>query len=265
MDAVTTESGETLDHLAGDWRLFQLKRGHRFSTDDLMTAWRAAASVPAGGGPLRQLDLGAGIGSVGLLALWRLLQRGVDARLTMVEVQPISHALARKSVRWNGLQERVSARLGDLREALGPVDAGAFDLVTGSPPYLPLGQAVASKHPQKAAARFELHGDVFDYCRAAAFALAPGGRFVFCHASRDPRPEQAVAAAGLTLCQRTDVIFRSPGQSEEPLIALFTCAPAATRSGEAVRDVFVVRGPDGRWTDEYLAMRADMGTTVWNP
>ena len=70
----------TLDTLAGSWRLYQLRHGHRFSTDDLLTAWAALRAKPEA---RRLLDLGAGIGSVGLLALWKL---SVEAHLTMVEV-----------------------------------------------------------------------------------------------------------------------------------------------------------------------------------
>ena len=45
----------TLDILAGDWRIFQLRTGHRFSADDLLTAWTAVRTNPAA----RQvLDLG---------------------------------------------------------------------------------------------------------------------------------------------------------------------------------------------------------------
>src|SRR5215471_17041737 len=58
----------TLDTLAGDWRILQLRTGHRFSADDLLTAWTAVRANPAA----RQvLDLGACIGSVGLLVLWQ--------------------------------------------------------------------------------------------------------------------------------------------------------------------------------------------------
>jgi tRNA1Val (adenine37-N6)-methyltransferase len=82
----------TLDILAGRWRIFQLCRGHRFSTDDLLTAWTAVRARPEA---RRLLDLGAGLGSVGLLALWKL---PTDGHLTMVEVQEVSHALARRLV-----------------------------------------------------------------------------------------------------------------------------------------------------------------------
>jgi tRNA1Val (adenine37-N6)-methyltransferase len=236
----------TLDILAGDWRIFQLRRGHRFSTDDLLTAWAAVRATPQA---RRLLDLGAGIGSVGLLALWRL---PTEAHLTMVEVQAVSHALACRTVLYNGLAARVALHLRDLRSWPG----GEYDMVTGSPPYLPLARGVRPQHTQKAAARFELHGDVFDYCSAAARSLGGSGVFCFCHSADDPRPEQAIARAGLTLISRQPVYFRA---LLPPRVALFTCA----RRGERVNlPPLVVRDRDGHWTAEYLAIRAEMGAST---
>jgi tRNA1(Val) A37 N6-methylase TrmN6 len=233
----------TLDTLAGDWRIFQLRAGHRFSADDLLTAW---AAVQANPGARTVLDLGAGIGSVGLLALWKLPPA---AHLTMVEVQAISHTLARRTVAYNALEERVSLHHQDLRAWPG----GRFDLITGSPPYITVGHGVQPQHPQKAAARFELHGDVFDYCQAAARALAEHGIFCFCHAADDPRPERAIQQAGLTLRQRQAVHFRA---SLPPRMALFTCAWQGRRADPPP---FYIRDLAGHWTATYLALRADMG------
>ncbi|MCK6524793.1 methyltransferase [Myxococcota bacterium] len=244
---------ESLDRLTADWRIFQLRRGHRFSTDDTLTAWTAARARP---GSRRLLDLGAGIGSVGLLTLWRMPP---DATLTMVEVQEVSHKLARRTVALNGLLGRVTLRHKDMRDPTALAGDAPYELITGSPPYIPLGKGIVSAHPQRAGARMELRGDVFDYCRAAASVLAPDGRFCLCHAAGDPRPEQAIAAAGLTLLARQDVIFR-PRQA--PTIALFSCAWTGER---ADLPPFVVRGEDSEWTDEYLKLREEMGTVVWRP
>ena len=113
----------TDDLLCGDWRILQLRRGHRFSTDDVLTAWTAADLRPDA---RRLLDLGAGIGSVGLQTLWRM---GPQARLWMVEVQEVSHQLARRTVERNGLGDRVVARHSDLRAQ----DAKSAAFTTGSP------------------------------------------------------------------------------------------------------------------------------------
>lgn len=236
----------TCDTLAGHWRIFQLRDGHRFSADDLLTAWAAVQAKPQA---RRVLDLGAGIGSVGLLALWRL---PTDAHLTMIEVQAISHALANRTVCYNALAERVTLHLQDLRAWAG----GEFDLVTASPPYLPPARGIRPRHAQRAAARFELHGDVFDYCRTAARSLDQSGVFCFCHAADDPRPEQAIVRAGLTILQRQLVYFRA---MLPPRIALFTCAWQGERL-EA--PPVIIRDSQGRWTAEYLAIREEMGAST---
>ncbi|MBT9585109.1 methyltransferase [bacterium] len=235
---------ETLDHLAGDWKIYQLKGGHRFSADDLLTAWTAARVCP---GATRILDLGCGLGSVGLLALWRLPQ----ARLTGVEVQSISLQLAHKTLAHNHLQQRVELLHQDLRQ---PIAAGRFPLITGSPPYFPLGKATVSPHPQRAAARCELHGDVFDYCRVAALHLGEEGRFVFVHAAADPRPAQAIERTGLALLACQPVHFRA---QLPPTVSLYTCAWKGQRQDPAP---FVIRDESGLWTEEYLEMRRQMGT-----
>jgi tRNA1Val (adenine37-N6)-methyltransferase len=236
----------TLDRLAGSWRIFQLRRGHRFSTDDLLTAWAAVRAQPKA---RRLLDLGAGIGSVGLLALWKLPPGG---DLTMVEVQAVSHALARHTVAYNGLAARVTLHLMDLRRWPG----GTFDLVMASPPYLPLARGVCPQHAQKASARFELHGDIFDFCSAAACSLADTGVFCFSQAADDPRPEQAIATSGLTLVHRQRVYFRA---TVRPRMALFTCAWRGTREDPPP---LVIRDQEGRWTAEYLSIREEMGASA---
>ena len=49
------------------WLIAQRKSGHRHSIDDVLTAWYALQNSP----PITEhLDLGTGIGTVGLLTLW---------------------------------------------------------------------------------------------------------------------------------------------------------------------------------------------------
>ena len=89
--------GEDLCLLAGDWRILQKRRGHRWSLDDLVTA-AFAAEVAGTTATAGILDLGCGIGAVLLLLAWRF----PNARLTGVEAQAESLALARRSIEWNG-------------------------------------------------------------------------------------------------------------------------------------------------------------------
>ncbi len=76
--------GETLDRLSGAWWILQLERGHRFNTDDVLTAWTGLEAAPRA---RTVLDLGAGVGSIGLMVLQEL---GDEARLVSLEVQRVS-------------------------------------------------------------------------------------------------------------------------------------------------------------------------------
>jgi tRNA1(Val) A37 N6-methylase TrmN6 len=247
---VEPEAGETLNYISGHYRIFQYENGHRFSTDDVLTAWYATQWGPRVG---RAADLGSGIGSVALVVAWRL----AGAALVTVEAQAMSVRLARKSVRYNGLEGRVEVWEGDLRDFR---DDAPFDLVTGSPPYFPPGTAVEAAHPQAVPARIEVRGTVADYARTAARILAPGGlfAFVFPFAQRE-RAEAALRAHELVLLRRRDVVFK---EGEAPRISLF----AAARVGDLPpgRTAFVeppltIRRADGSMDPEYAMVRLSFG------
>ena len=254
--------GETLDALSGRFRIFQLKEGHRYSTDDILTAWYGTSCA---GAASRVLDLGSGIGSVGMTAAWRL----PGARFVTVEAQEASVALARKSARYNGIESRYEIRQGDFRD---PSVFGAdekFDLVLGSPPYFPQGSGIESDHPQKQACRFELRGDVADYCAAAAPRLAPGGFFA-CVFPVNPshqreRVYQGARAAGLVVVRARDVCLR---EGEPPLLGVFAMMRSEDLP-ERVRgdgtgplwqeSMLTIRCKDGSVHPEYIGIKLSIG------
>ena len=242
---MTPPEATDLSRLAGDWWIFQLRRGHRYNTDDVLTAWTAAAARPDA---RRILDLGAGVGSVGLLTLLLL----PAAQLVSVEVQEVSAGLLRRTVIHNRLEDRVVVHRADLRDSEALAGVGTFELICANPPYLPRGSAVASPHPQRAAARMELHGDVFDYCRVAARHLAPRGRLCLCHAASDRRPERAAHEAGLRVLSRRDVVFR---EGSPPRLALYVCGfEGSVLHPEPLR----VRDAQGSFTEAYMQVRREM-------
>lgn len=241
----------TTDALTGGWTIVQRKKGHRHSTDDLLTGWYSAEVAP---GARRLLDLGAGIGGVGLIALWRAAP---DATLVAIEAQEVSFGLLEQNIARNGLGSRVQPIHGDLREVR--VD-DEFDLVTGSPPYWDVSQGVVPADSQKAHARFELRGDVRDYAIAARAALAEGGSFVFCFPTvqRD-RAELACAAAELAVVRSRDVIPRAGAAA---LFTLFACKRVEDNGAAHVREpAHVVRDEQGEPTPAHLAARAALGFT----
>ena len=252
---VDVPAGETLDAIRGHFRIFQLRKGHRFSTDDLLTAWYGTSWAP---GASRMLDLGSGIGSVGMIAAWRL----AGTRVVTIEAQEESVRLARKSAAYNGLVDRYDIRHGDFRDphAIGPDER--FDLVLASPPYFPVGAGLEGDHPQKVACRFELRGDITDYAAAAARHVQPGGFFACVYPEeRRERLEAAARAAGLTVVRRRPVVFR---EGEPPLVTLFGMMraadlPASMRARTWIEPPLVIRSSDGAVHPEYAAVKLSVG------
>ena len=247
--------GETLDAISGHFRIFQLRDGHRFSTDDVLTAWYGTSWCPTAA---TVLDLGSGIGSVGMIAAWRL----PGARLVTVEAQEESVRLARKSARYNGLEARYEIRCGDFRDA-GVIRADEkFDLVLGSPPYFPLGTGVEGEHGQRVACRFELRGNIVHYCTTASAHLAAGGFFACVFPTEQlGRVEDAARGAGLTIVRRRPVVLR---EGDVPLITLFGMMrmehlPEAFRGQTWVEPELVIRRKDGAVHPEYSAVKLAIG------
>jgi tRNA1(Val) A37 N6-methylase TrmN6 len=246
---------ESLDAISGHSRIFQLRRGHRFSTDDVLTAWYGTSWAPRAE---TVLDLGSGIGSVGMIAAWRL----PGAHFVTVEAQEESVRLARKSAAYNGLLDRYEIRVGDFRQP-GVLRADErFDLILGSPPYFPVGAGIEGDHPQKVACRFELRGDIAEYARTASTHVAAGGWFacVFPEDQRG-RVEDAARAAELVVVRRRPVVFR---EGEPPLVDLFAMMRAADlpepiRQRTWVEPPLVIRAAGGSVHPEYAAVKLSVG------
>lgn len=252
------EPGETLDAISGRFRLFQLTKGHRFSTDDVLTAWYGTTHCPRAE---RVLDLGSGLGTVAMIAAWRL----PGARVVTIEAQPESVRLAQKSVIWNGLSDRFEIRTGDLRDrALLGTDE-TFDLILGSPPYFPPGTGPEGDHPQKSACRFELRGAIGDYCAAAVRHLAPGGVFAcvfpIVPALQHQRVLTAAREHGLVIVRWRPVVLR---EGDPPLLGLFALwrasdLPARVRGDTWTEPPLIIRSADGDVHPEYRAIKLGFG------
>ena len=254
---VTVEPQETFDAISGHFRLFQLRDGHRFSTDDILTAWYGTTWCPTA---RTALDLGSGIGTVGMICAWRL----PGAKFVTVEAQSESVTLARKSASYNGIADRYEIREGDFRDAGILRAEEKFDLVTGSPPYFPLGNGIESEHPQKLACRFELRGSIADYSAVAAKHLAAGG-FIACVFPHEPaqlaRVEASAKNAGLVIVRKRPVVFR---EGDPALVALFGMMrtedlPEWFRGQTWTEPDLIIRTRDGKIHPEYSAVKLAIG------
>jgi len=168
--------------LGGRLVLLQPKRGHRVGTD--------AALLVAAAGDARQgriVDVGAGVGAVGLA----LAQRSAEASADLLEFDPELAQLAESNAARNGLQARTRVLRLD---ALNPKErreaglAESASCVVTNPPFFDAKAVRVSPDKSKARAHVlagaEAGASLADWIQASLAILAPGGQFVLIH-----RPE----------------------------------------------------------------------------
>lgn len=158
-----------------DIRLYQSKKGYRFSVDSLLlydfVTLREAFAVA---------DLGAGSGIIGILLAKKYPKASVD----LFEIQDSLFRLARKNILLNQLEDRVKPIRCDLR--IQPVSAsGAYDLVVSNPPFRKLRSGLLNIEVEKAIARHEIKLSLQEFVAAAASFLRAKGRLcLIYHPSR---------------------------------------------------------------------------------
>jgi tRNA1(Val) A37 N6-methylase TrmN6 len=133
----------------------------------------------------RILDIGAGVGVVGLAAARRL--PGID--VTLLERDPGLAALARQNIARNALEARVRVAVADITRPLQELPelarlAQSFDHALVNPPYNLEGSGTPAAEPGKAAANAMPAGSLERWMRFAAAMLRPGGTLTLIH-----RPE----------------------------------------------------------------------------
>ena len=123
------------------------------------------------------LDLGCGNGVIPIL----LAGKTQGKSFTGLEIQSDIAEMAERSVRGNGLQDRVKIQEGDIREAVSVLGAAVFDVVTSNPPYMTGAHGLLNEADHKAVARHELKCSLEDLIDSATRLLKPGGHFFMVH------------------------------------------------------------------------------------
>lgn len=125
----------------------------------------------------RVLDLGTGTGIIPIL----LAAKTGAAHLTGLEIQEDSADMAGRSVRLNGLEDKINIVTGDIKEAGSLFDAASFDVITCNPPYMTHHHGLTNPSDAKAIARHEILCTLEDVIAQTARLLKPGGNFYMVH------------------------------------------------------------------------------------
>lgn len=164
------EKSETLDGIR-DIRLFQKKKGYRFSVDALLLF--SFVRIPRCS---LIADLGAGSGIISIL----LAKKYPVSKVFAVEIQKSLSGLAGRNVVLNNLENRVIVVTEDIRKIHWsphlPHSKG-FDLVVSNPPFRKPRTGLISPEEERAIARHEISITMEELLKAGSLLLKTRGRF----------------------------------------------------------------------------------------
>lgn len=195
--------------------LWQPARGYRFGVDSVLLGLFARPLAAH----KRVVDLGAGVGVVGLALAFPDPAHAPPAALAAIELQPRLAALARRNFAENRPTAPCTLHECDLR-ALPPALRGSAELVLSNPPYFPAGEA-KDPDPERARARSELTAPLPAVITAAKRLLRPEGVLALVYpAPRLPRLLGVLAQHPLHLRRLRLVHARRGGEGTLALLAL---------------------------------------------
>lgn len=165
--------GERLDELhRNGYHIIQNPKKFCFGMDAVLLS--GFAKVKEGE---TALDLGTGTGIIPIL----LEAKTLGKHFTALEIQEESADMARRSVAYNDLEEKIKIITGDIKEASQIFGAASFDVVTTNPPYMNDQHGLKNPNVPKAIARHEVLCTLEDVIREGAKVLKPQGRFYMIH------------------------------------------------------------------------------------
>jgi tRNA1Val (adenine37-N6)-methyltransferase len=167
---------ERIDDLQRNgYHIIQKKNGFCFGMDAVLLS--GFTTVKKGE---RAIDLGTGTGIIPIL----LTAKTEGEHFTGLEIQPEVADMAARSVRLNGLDDRLDIVQGDIKEASRLFGKASFDVVTSNPPYMTDTHGLKNPDIPKAIARHEVLCTLEDVVREASLLLRTGGRFYMVHRPR---------------------------------------------------------------------------------
>ena len=149
-----------------------------FGTDAVLLADYASKSIKKNA---RVLDMCSGNGIISLL----LSVKSKASEIYGLEVQSCVAEMASRSVKMNGLEDKIKMICGDLKEADTHFGRSFFNNIVCNPPYKESGGGLTNKNDPVTLARHEILCSLEDIIRVSSILLEPGGKLCMIH-----RPER---------------------------------------------------------------------------
>lgn len=173
-------------------------------------------------------EYGSGSGIISLL----LAARGKLKKIYAIEKQEYYADLTRRNILLNHLGFCVEAVCSDARDF-----SVMCDVIFTNPPYMKTTSGKRNLNDGKYAARHEVYGDIFDFCRSAARNLKYGG-FFYC-VYRPDRAVDLLSAMREAAIEPKRIAFVCPDSLHKPCLMLVEGKRGAKPSCEILPPLFL--------------------------
>ena len=160
------------------------------------------------------LDVGTGNGIIPIL----LSAKTEGKHFTGLEIQDKTADMARRSVAYNGLEDKVEIVTGDIKEAAELFKPAFFDVITTNPPYMLAEHGLRNPDSSKAIARHEVLCSLDDILRESMKLLQDKGRFYMVH--RPFRLTEIMIKMNYYKIEPKRIQFIHPYIDKEPVLVL---------------------------------------------
>ncbi len=218
--------------------IIQKKKGFKFGTDAVMLSDFAKSQKSK-----RTLDLCTGSGIIPLL----LSAKTATPEICGIEIQPEISDMAKRSVEYNGLLDRIHITEGDAKDAVSLWGRASFDTVTCNPPYTEAGRGLKNTTDTKLISRHEILISLEDIIRISTELLVPRGGFFMVH--RPSRLADIICLMRQYKLEPKTIRFVSPSYDKAPNLVLVHGIKNAGRELKVLPTAFVFDA-DGNYTGE---------------
>ena len=240
---INLKQGERLDDLQiKGYRIIQSPGRFCFGMDAVLLS--SFAKVKTGE---RALDLGTGTGILPIL----LEAKNKGDSYTGLEIQEESVDMARRSVQYNHLEDKVRIVTGDIREAAALFGAASFHVITVNPPYMIGDHGLKNENEAKYIARHEVLCTLEDVLRESGKLLGNKGRFYMVH--RPFRLAEILSGMSRHRIEPKRMRLVHPYIDKEPNMVLLEGVKGA-HPRMTVEPPLVVYNKDGTYTEELLEL-----------
>lgn len=231
------EYNETLDDLQNGYYIIQKGNGFRFGIDAVLLSDFAKSATG------KVMDLCTGTGIIPLLLAAKSKAEHIDA----VEIQPEIADMARRSVEYNSLVDKINIQCADLKDAPKLFGKSIYDAVTVNPPYMRTGSGLLNDTDTKTVSRHEIKCTLDDVIRVSSELLKPHGKLFMVH--RPSRLAEIFSAMRQYRLEPKIMRLVAPCEDKEVNLVLI-CGIKCAKSDLKIMPTLFVYDKNGGYTKE---------------